>query len=43
MIEQITFTAPTTFHVGQNETAAYVSDQWAPVNRRVFRFRRPAG
>jgi hypothetical protein len=33
MIEQITFTAPTTFHVGQNETAAYVSDHWAPVNR----------
>jgi len=38
MIEQITFTAPTTFHVGQNETAAYVSDQWAPVNRVSFGF-----
>jgi hypothetical protein len=38
MIEQITFTAPTTFHVGQNETAAYVSDHWAPVNRVSFGF-----
>src|SRR5208283_1210850 len=32
-IEEVTFTAPTTFQVGQSETAAYVSDQWAPVSR----------
>jgi hypothetical protein len=38
VIEQITFAAPTTFHVGQNETAAYVSDQWAPVKRVSFGF-----
>ena len=37
-IEQITFTAPTAFHVGQNETASYVSDHWAPVNRVSFGF-----
>ncbi len=37
-IEQITFTAPTTFHVGQNETASYFSDHWAPVNRVSFGF-----
>ncbi len=38
VIEQITFAAPTTFSIGQNETAAYVSDQWAPVNRVSFGF-----
>jgi hypothetical protein len=38
VIEQITFTAPTTFRVGQNETAAYVSDQWAPWSRLSFNF-----
>lgn len=37
-IEQITFTAPTHFNVGQNETAAYASDQWTPLSRLSFNF-----
>lgn len=32
-IEQITFTAPTNFKIGQNETTAFVSDQWTPSSR----------
>ncbi len=37
-IEQITFTPAGSFNVGQNETAAYVSDQWAPLSRLSFGF-----
>jgi hypothetical protein len=37
-IEQITFTPTSTFNVGQNETAAYVSDQWSPWSRLSFNF-----
>ena len=37
-IEQISFTPTSTFDVGQNETAAYVSDQWAPLSRLSFTF-----
>ena len=36
VIEQITFTAPTNFNIGQNETAAYAFDQWAPKSRLSF-------
>ena len=36
MIEQITFTSPGSLNVGQNETAAYVVDQWAPLSRLSF-------
>jgi hypothetical protein len=32
-VERITFTAPTSFHVGQNETAWFAGDQWAVVPR----------
>lgn len=32
-IEQISFTAPTSFGVDQDETAWFVSDQWAVTNR----------
>jgi hypothetical protein len=32
-IERITFTQPTTFTVNQNETAWYMADQWAPLQR----------
>jgi hypothetical protein len=38
MIEQITFTPTGSFNVGQNETAAFVFDQWAPSNRLSFGF-----
>jgi hypothetical protein len=37
-IEQIAFTPTSTFNVGQNETAAYISDQWAPLSRLSFTF-----
>jgi len=36
MIEQITFTPTGSFTVGQNETAAYAFDQWAPASRLSF-------
>ena len=36
MIERITFTPGRSFNVGQNETAAYVFDQWAPLSRLSF-------
>lgn len=36
LIEQITFTPAGSFIVGQNETAAFVSDQWAPWSRLSF-------
>jgi hypothetical protein len=36
MIEQITFTSTGFLNVGQNETAAYVFDQWAPLSRLSF-------
>jgi outer membrane receptor for ferrienterochelin and colicin len=36
MIEQITFTPASSFNVGQSETAAFVSDQWAPLRRLSF-------
>lgn len=32
-IEQISFTSPVPFNVGQNETATYASDQWVPTSR----------
>lgn len=32
-VERITFTAPTSFHVGQNETAWFAGDQWSVVPR----------
>jgi len=32
-IERITFTAPTSFSIDQNETAWFVADQWAPSQR----------
>jgi TonB dependent receptor/CarboxypepD_reg-like domain len=35
-IERITFTPPNSFSVGQNETAAYVSDQWSPSRRLLI-------
>ncbi len=35
-IEQITFTQPASFSINQNETAAYVYDQWAPLSRLSF-------
>ena len=35
-IEQITFTPATSFNIDQNETAAYVYDQWAPLSRLSF-------
>lgn len=35
-IEQITFTPAGSFSVGQNETAAYVFDHWAPLSRLSF-------
>jgi hypothetical protein len=38
MIERITFTPAHSFNVGQNEAAAYVFDQWAPLNRLSFGF-----
>jgi hypothetical protein len=38
MIEQITFTPAGSFNVGQNETAAFVSDRWAPLSRLSFSF-----
>jgi hypothetical protein len=37
-IERITFTHAGLFDVGQNETAAFVSDQWAPLSRLSFGF-----
>jgi hypothetical protein len=36
MIERITFTPTGSFNVGQNETAAYVFDQWTPLSRLSF-------
>jgi hypothetical protein len=38
MIEKITFTPTGSFDIGQNETATYISDQWAPVSRLSFNF-----
>src|SRR5208337_1713642 len=38
MIEQITFAPTGSFDIGQNETATYVSDQWAPLSRLSFNF-----
>lgn len=35
-IERIMFTPAGSFNVGQNETAAYVFDQWAPFSRLSF-------
>ena len=35
-IEKITFTPAASFNVGQNETAAYVFDQWKPASRLSF-------
>ncbi len=35
-IEQITFTRTGSLNVGQNETAAYIYDQWAPLSRLSF-------
>jgi outer membrane receptor protein involved in Fe transport len=35
-IEQITFTPTGSFNVGQNETAAFAFDQWAPLSRVSF-------
>ena len=32
-IEQITFTAPTSFTIDQNETSWFVADQWSPSHR----------
>jgi carboxypeptidase family protein len=37
-IEQITFTPSASFSIDQNETAAYVYDQWAPLSRLSFGF-----
>ncbi len=36
MIERITFSPTGSLNVGQNETAAYVFDQWAPLSRLSF-------
>ncbi len=36
MIEQIAFSAAGSLNVGQNETTAYVFDQWAPSSRLLF-------
>ena len=36
MIERITFSPTGSLNVGQNETAAYVLDQWAPLSRLSF-------
>ncbi len=36
MIEQITFSPPGSLNVGQNETAAYLFDQWSPLSRLSF-------
>lgn len=36
MIEQITFSPAGSFSVSQNETAAFVSDQWTPSSRLSF-------
>jgi hypothetical protein len=35
-IEQITFTAPRNFAIGQSETTAFLSDQWTPSGRISF-------
>jgi hypothetical protein len=32
-VERVTFTPPTSFHVGQNETAWFAGDQWAVIPR----------
>jgi len=37
-IERINFTPPGSFAIRQNETAAYVSDQWNPFSRLRFGF-----
>jgi hypothetical protein len=36
VIERITFSSPSTFDVNQNETAAYLSDEWAMTGRLSF-------
>jgi hypothetical protein len=36
LIEQITFSPAGSFNIGQNETAEYVFDQWAPSSRISF-------
>ena len=36
LIERITFTPAGSLRAGQNETAAYVFDQWAPLSRLSF-------
>jgi hypothetical protein len=35
-IERISYTSPTSSTIGQNETAAFVSDHWAPFSRLSF-------
>ena len=37
-VERISFTSPTSFHVDQNETAWFASDQWAVVPRLTLDF-----
>ena len=37
-IERISFTAPTSFRINQNETAWFVSDQWAIIPRFTLSF-----
>jgi hypothetical protein len=37
-VERTTFTPPTSFHVGQNETAWFASDQWAILPRLTLDF-----
>ena len=38
VIEQITFTRPSSFSIGQNEAALYVSDEWNPFHRLTVTF-----
>ena len=35
-IEKISYTSPTSASIGQNETAAFVSDHWSPLSRLSF-------
>jgi outer membrane receptor for ferrienterochelin and colicin len=37
-VERISFTPPTSFRVGQNETAWFAGDQWAIIPRLTFSF-----
>jgi hypothetical protein len=37
-VEQITFSPAGSFNVGQNETSAFVSDQWTPLSKLSFSF-----